>query len=597
MPDTGHTRMTGSGWRPVMRRAAAGIVVLMVAALGLWGALALARPTEGSHSVSWHILERVVISSPGAQVPGISGFPSMSADGRYLAFVSLASNLVPGDTNNQPDVFVRDRQTNQITRVSVASDGTQADNGSALTAISADGRYVAFLSLASNLVPDDTNSAVDVFVHDRQTGVTSRVNVSSGGAQANDLSGSVSISGDGRYVAFNSLASNLVGNDTNGASDIFVHDRQTNSTTRVSVTFDGSQAGGGAPVLSTDGRYVSFVSVSGLVPADTNDNQDVYVYDLLTGTLSRVSVSTGGGESVGHFFNCGISATGRYVVFIGDEFAGDLVPGDTNGVADVYVHDRELNLTQRVSVSTTGAEGNDISACTNAPISADGRYVVFFSLASSLVANDTNGRNDVFVHDRETGTTSRVSVRSDGVEGNAESVLPIISADSHYITFISNASNLVPGDTNGLPDIFIAIADFIADGQPDLTIIKSSSPEQVRRVLNLASAVTYTVIVQNAGTAQADNVLMRDTLPPQTAVASVRTTRGTCAYVSSERTVNCDIGSLAPGESATITIRVLASTTFARSLVNTATIDPDNLIAESNEDNNSATATTTITRR
>jgi Tol biopolymer transport system component len=353
-----------------MRRAAAGIVVLMVAALGLWGALALARPTEGSHSVSWHILERVVISSPGAQVPGISGFPSMSADGRYLAFVSLASNLVTGDTNNQPDVFVRDRQTNQITRVSVASDGTQADNGSALTAISADGRYVAFLSLASNLVPDDTNSAVDVFVHDRQTGVTSRVNVSSGGAQANDLSGSVSISGDGRYVAFNSLASNLVGNDTNGASDIFVHDRQTNSTTRVSVTFDGSQAGGGAPVLSTDGRYVSFVSVSGLVPADTNDNQDVYVYDLLTGTLSRVSVSTGGGESVGHFFNCGVSATGRYVVFIGDEFAGDLVPGDTNGVADVYVHDRELNLTQRVSVSTTGAEGNDISACTNAPFFA-----------------------------------------------------------------------------------------------------------------------------------------------------------------------------------------------------------------------------------
>jgi len=285
------------------------------------------------------------------------------------------------------------------TRVSVDSAGNEANGASYSPAMSVDGRYVAFASAGSNLVPGDTNGTDDMFVHDRQTGATERVSVDSLGKQANASSGSSAISDDGRYVGFGSYASNLVPGDTNGNSDVFVHDRQTAGTTRVSVDSAGNQGNGPSesPAMSANGRYVSFGSgSSNLVPGDTNGFGDIFVHDRHTGTTTRASVDSAGNQGNGHSWSPAISADGRYVAFQSD--ASNLVSGDTNGTSDIFVHDRQTGVTRRVTVDSAGNQGNSGSG--GRDISADGRYVAFESVASNLVPGDTNGVSDIFAHDR-----------------------------------------------------------------------------------------------------------------------------------------------------------------------------------------------------
>ncbi|MCW5775737.1 MAG: PD40 domain-containing protein [Phycisphaeraceae bacterium] len=339
---------------------------------------------------------RVSVSSTYVQSNGSSAFPSVSADGRFVAFSSAATNLVEGDTNGLDDVFVHDRQTGKTTRVSISSTGAQGDGDSTHPAISADGRFVAFSSAASNLVEGDTNGVLDVFVHDRQSGATGRVSVSSSGSQGNGHSSSPSLSADGRFVAFFSFADNLVEGDWNWASDVFVHDRQAGTTERVSVSSSGNQGNG-----------------SSLVPS--------------------------------------ISPDGRFVAFSSD--ASNLVEGDWNWASDVFVHDRQAGTTERVSVSSSGNQGNSFSLL--ASISNEGRFVAFASMASNLVEGDTNGTWDVFVRDRQAGTTQRISVSSFGSEGNGESLLLSISDDGRFVAFSSEAANLVDGDTNDVQDVFV----------------------------------------------------------------------------------------------------------------------------------------------
>jgi len=397
---------------------------------------------------------RVSVASDGTQANGGSFTPSISADGRYVAFASIAVNLVSGDTNGVQDIFVHDRQTGQTTRVSVASGGAQANGPSFDPSISADGRYVAFASLATNLVSGDTNNEQDIFVHDRQTGQTTRVSVATGGGQANLASSDPSISADGRYVAFESIASNLVSGDTNNTGDIFVHDRQTGATTRVSIGPGGTQANRGslAPSISADGRYVAFhSSATNLVSGVTNGTTHIFVHDRQTGATTRVSVASDGTEGNSVSIKPSISADGRYVAF--QSIATNLVSGDTNGTQDIFVHDRQTGQTTRVSVASDGTEGN--SGSNDPSISADGRYVAFQSQANNLVSGDTGFITDIFIHDRQTGVTTRVSIAFDGTEANNVSSAPSISADGRYIAFESNASNLVDGDTNGTQDIFV----------------------------------------------------------------------------------------------------------------------------------------------
>ena len=236
-----------------------------------------------------------------------SGTPSISADGRYVAFMSDATNLVAGDGNARADVLVCDRQTHTIQRVSVDSSGAEADNGSFYPAISADGDHVAFVSFASNLVVGDTNGDADVFVHDRETNVTERVDLAIGHSQAQGIGmpSRPSISTDGRYIAFCSSAADLVPNDHNGSPDVFVR-------------------------------------------------------DVLADTTERMSTDSGGMEADSDFINsmnaCSITADGGLVTFT--SHATNLVGGDANGQADVFLHVRQTGATQRVSVTSDGPAGN-----------------------------------------------------------------------------------------------------------------------------------------------------------------------------------------------------------------------------------------------
>ncbi len=359
---------------------------------------------NGPVSTSPGTIELVSVDSAGNQANGFSTWLAISADGRFVAFVSAATNLVPGDTNSESDVFVHDRDTGAARRVSVDSAGSQADGSSAAPAISADGRFVAFVSAASNLVPGDTNGESDVFVHDRQTGATERVSVNSAGNQADGSSDAPAISADGRFVAFESKAGNLLPGDTNGESDVFVHDRQTGITQRVSVDSAGNQAdsSSAAPAISADGRFVAFESKArNLVPRDFNRRQDVFVHDRQTGATERVSVDSAGKQASGPTDAPAISADGRFVAFQAGH--ANLVPGDTNRRQDVFVHDRQTGITEQVSLDGAGYQGNDHSGLPS--VSGDGRFVAFWSLSSNLVPNDTNLSQDIFVHDRGAADT------------------------------------------------------------------------------------------------------------------------------------------------------------------------------------------------
>ena len=313
-----------------------------------------------------------------------------------MTFDSNASNLVAGDSNGFTDVFVRDRKLHKTYLVSVGPAGVQGNGNSADPSISADGRYVAFESDASNLVAGDSNGREDVFVRDRKLHRTYRVSVGPAGAQGNNGSYSPSISADGRYVAFESDASNLVASDSNGYEDVFVRDLKLHKTYLVSVGPAGVQGNNFSdlPSISADGRYVAFESdASNLVAGDSNGYEDVFVRDRKLHKTYRVSVSSAGVQGNSASESPAISADGRSVTF--DSIASNLVPGDANGYEDVFVRDRKLHRTYLVSVSSAGVQGNSDSFVPS--ISADGRYVAFNSDASNLVAGDTNGYEDVFV--------------------------------------------------------------------------------------------------------------------------------------------------------------------------------------------------------
>lgn len=438
--------------------------------IGLFFVLIILVTTAGLVVAATGTTELVSVSNSNAQGDGISNFHDVSGDGRYIAFVSGATNLVAGDTNGEADVFVRDRMTGTTTLVSVNNGGEQGNAVSTFPAISGNGRLVAFSSSATNLVPNDTNGEDDIFLHDQITGETTRISVDSSGGQADGSSLFQSLSYDGNLVAFQSPATNLVPGDTNDVQDIFLHNRTIGETTRVSVSSDGTQSNGVSLYhdLSEYGCTVAFLSYgTNLVPDDTNGFGDVFVYNCTTGETTRVSVNSAGEEANNHsssFGDMGISGDGRYVAF--HSSATNLVEGDTNGVQDIFVHDQNTGTTTRVSVNSAGEQANGNSAVPS--LSSDGRYVLFRSDASNLVANDTNGVGDVFVHDRDTGQTIRVSVNNDGVQGNGTSGFfigtPRITMDGQFAVFASDATNLVPNDTNGWMDVFIhEIPEFVVN--------------------------------------------------------------------------------------------------------------------------------------
>lgn len=400
-------------------------------------------------------IERVSIASDGSQADGDSEEPSISSDGRIVAFISDATNLVPGDTNGVPDVFVHDLDTGITERVSVPSVGPQADDEAFTLSLSSDGRFVAFGSFATNLIAGDTNGVLDVFIRDRTIGTTARVSIASDGTQANDESFYPAVSSDGRFVAFRSDATNLVANDTNNTSDIFVRDRLAGTTERISVASGGTQANGNSisPAISSDGRFVAFSSeASNLVAGDTNNKADIFVHDRQDDTTELIAgpaeFDTGSGIII---VAPSISPDGDFVGFESD--ADDLVPGDTNNRFDTFLVDRGTLGAERLSVSSSEVEGNSDSG--RPSLSFNNRYAVFSSIATNLVSQDTNGSEDVFVRDRDAGQTRRASLAFDGSQGDNNSFSAVISEDGQFIAFTAFAENLVANDTNGAFDIFV----------------------------------------------------------------------------------------------------------------------------------------------
>jgi Tol biopolymer transport system component len=395
-------------------------------------------------------IQRVSVAHTGAQAALDSNNTTygIGADGRYVYFLSNDSTLAPGDSNGTGGLFARDLLAG--TTIRITGTGPQADPVPA----TARGRYVAFTTLDTDLVPGDTNGFSDVFVRDLRTGTTTRVSLTRTGGQGSADSLGPIVSADGRYVAFSSFAPHMARGDRNGERlDAFVRDMRTGTTTLASPSYTGPGGDNetGAAAVSANGRYVAIVSAaSNLVPGDTNNALDVMIRDRTAGTTRLVSVSSTGAQGNGDSLNAAMTPDGRYVAFMSS--ATNLTPGDTNNAADVFVRDLRTGTTRMISTPVGGLANGDSH---EPAISADGRYVTYYSHASNLVPGDTNNARDVYLWDQRTSTTTRISVGHHGAEPDGWSTQPRISADGRYIAFTSQAANLVPDDTNGTYDVFV----------------------------------------------------------------------------------------------------------------------------------------------
>ncbi len=446
--------------------------------------------------------------------------PRLSADGQRVVFVSMASDLVTtADTNNAFDLFVRDRASSSTELVSINSSNTNSGGSSgglplvsANPKIAANGRYIVFESTAGDLVTNDSNNALDVFQRDVMTDSTQLVSTDQTGASAgNSFSFAPDASNDGQAVAFVSISSDLVGNDTNGGiEDVFFRALSASAPVLISLRNDGAGSGNRRsydPRISGDGAFVAFVSdANDLVANDMNDVCDVFVHELLSGATTLVSVNTTGVAANALSAINAISDDGRYVLFQSD--ASDLVAGDTNNARDVFVRDRVNGVTLLVSATATGKPGNRASGDTGRPavMSADGRYVAFESLASNLIGSDHNNARDVFVRDLVNAQTTLVSVAfGSPTSGDRRSGSPSISADGQRVAFASVATDLVVGDTNAVQDVFVR------DLQSQMTTLLSIGAGGVdadRPTGNPAISADGQVIVFDS---RADNLVASDT--------------------------------------------------------------------------------------
>ena len=422
------------------------------------------------------VLERASVNSAEAQATGASTYPSISADNCLIAFESTAADLVAGDSNGVSDVFVRNRCTGDTILVSATSGGISGNGASESPAISADGNFVAFRSAASDLVAVDTNGDADIFIRNLTTNSTTLVSVASDETQANNEAFAPSISSNGQFVAFFSYATNLVF-DACDCFDVFVRDVVAGTTELISVDSTELQGNNQSTYcsISGDGRYVAFQSeATNLITGDTNGTPDIFVRDRTGGTTIRASVSTAGGQGAGDSYLPSISANGQFVAFQSSSYA--LVPDDDNSSFDIIVRDILNNTTARASVNNSGL--NRPGDSTQASISADGRYVAFTSLADLInVVDDPLAFSHIYVRDLTSGVTTRISVDSGANLGNAESSHPALSSGGRYLAFQSVATNLVSGDSNATSDIFYADSINVEDvTPPGITSIQRLTP-------------------------------------------------------------------------------------------------------------------------
>lgn len=421
--------------------------LLLTAPLWVLGCLCLATaaPAQAGNV-------RVSLADNGAQPNGFSGLQAVSGDGRFVVFASNATNLIPGGSSGT-QLFVRDLALGTTEIVSVSSAGAisnSSENGSA--AISADGRFVAFQTTAANLVPQDTSTNYKVVVRDRWAGVTVLASVPAPGGSGGSHSYSPALSGSGRYVAFDSSA-RLVPADSDNQEDVYLRDLWAGTTERVSVPLPG---GGNdnqsiSPSISYDGRFVAFQSESTrLVSGDTNGAGDVFVRDRLTGTTIRASVPTALPQAEGAGQWSSISWDGQFVVF--SSSAPSLGASSGSGV---FVRDLAAGVTERVDIPMGPPyPPGSFRDFVGFSISADGRFVTFASSYNGMAPGDAVGGSDVYLRDRKTGITLRASLDAIGADPNGISQNGIIAPLGNMVVFASDATNIVAGDTNGQLDVF-----------------------------------------------------------------------------------------------------------------------------------------------
>lgn len=441
-----------------------------VAALSLLAAQGRAVPTHPGEDA----LQRMALNGDGVAGNWNTVDCALSADGMWCVIASYSSNLVWGDgnewANGGADIFVVDLTDwgggfgveRASVRHGVHYDYGDANDCSYAPSISDGGRYVAFQSYASDLVPGDSNGVPDIFIRDRDTDVdgnftinamtTWRASVASDGSEADLGSFGPRIAIDGSAAWFSSAATNLVAGDGNGAIDLFRHDLVTRATTRVSLAWDGAEPNGDCTSArpSADGTQLLFLSAaSNLVPGDTNGAYDLFVRDLVTGAVERVSVATGGAEGDGPSTAAGgISADGRFVLF--GSYATNLVAGDVNGVPDCFLRDRLAGTTVRVSVANGGLEADGASF--PGTLTDDGSRVVFTSSATNLDPRDVDALANVFVRDLARGTTEVVFLARSGAPPDGDCHYATASPDLMRIGAICHATNLVSWDWNAAPD-------------------------------------------------------------------------------------------------------------------------------------------------
>jgi Ca2+-binding RTX toxin-like protein len=396
-------------------------------------------------------IRRISVAGDGSEGSEGAGGGVFSPDGSKVAFLSSSPELVPGGGNGTITVLVKDLRTGVVTEIGVAAGGGSPDDHSAAPVFSPDGSKIAFLSWASNLVAGDTNKTPDLFVKDLVTGVVTRVSTTASGAQSHD-SDSTSFddyvfSADGRKIAFTSYASDLVAGDGNGQPEIFIKDLVSGAVTRVGVTKTGVEADGSLfhPIFSPDGSKIAFESTAtNLVPGDTGEPGGLFVKDLASGAITRVGPAA--------IREAAFSADWSKVAFVSS--SSSLVAGDGNERDDVFVQDLRTGTITRVNTTADGRES--AGWVVGGPVfSPDGTKVAFYSDAPGLDPADTGYVTDLFVKDLATGAITRISLAASGVPADGDSYDLSFSPDGRALIFTSNATNLVVGDGNDLGDVFV----------------------------------------------------------------------------------------------------------------------------------------------
>ncbi|WP_455206035.1 PKD domain-containing protein [Kaarinaea lacus] len=412
-------------------------------------------------------MERISVNNFGVEADSNSINSDVSADGRFIVFNSLATNLVNDDSNQTWDIFRRDRLTGQTKRISISQAGEQANAASLESVINSDGRYIAFSSVASNLIDSDTNGAKDVFLVDNDSGLVQRISVSADGIEADADSESPAISADGRYIVYVSAASNLVANELDsGVKQIYWRDRLSGDTRLISIGVDGGAGNADSlhPSISDDGQVVAFESAaSNLVANDSNGYSDIFLYRIAEDSIARVNLSNKGEQANEVSVTPKVSGNGLFVVFASN--ANNLIDNDSNEFRDVFVVDVAENMIERINVNNNGEQTNG-SVFASPALSGDGRFVVYYGAATNLVENDNNAAWDVFLYDRQHQRTELVSKNEMGDFGNGSSFEPTVTSDGHYVVFGSQANNFVADDNNGAWDIFLRV--LVSSNQPPI---------------------------------------------------------------------------------------------------------------------------------